>query len=150
MHTIAGKAVCFREAMQPEFGDYQHQIVRNAQALAQTLQELGLRIVSGGTDTHLLLVDLTPVDITGQDAQNLLDRANITANKNAIPFETRSKAVTSGIRFGTPALTTRGMKEEQMRLIGACIYRVLAQGETAVEPVRQIVLQLCEQFPLYA
>lgn len=149
MHTIAGKAVCFREAMQPEFKVYQHQIVLNARALAQTLMDLGLRIVSGGTDTHLLLVDLTATDVTGMEAQTLLDRANITANKNAIPFETRSKTVASGIRFGTPALTTRGMKEEQMRQIGQCIYRVLTQKECAIAPVRETVLELCKQFPLY-
>ena len=150
MHTIAGKAVCFLEAMQPAFKDYQHQIVLNAKALANTLQSHGLRLVSGGTDNHLMLVDLTSLpDVTGVMAQDWLDRANITANKNAIPFEKRSKMVTSGVRFGTPALTTRGMKEEQMRVVGDCIYRVLSEGESAIASVRETVLALCKQFPLY-
>ncbi len=149
MHCIAAKAICFKEAMEPSFKEYQHQIVLNAKALAKSLQDCGLRMVSGGTDTHLILVDLTPIDITGIDAQNILDAANITANKNAIPFETRSKAVTSGIRFGTPALTTRGMKEKEMQEIGQCIYRVLTEGETAVPKVKQRVLELCKEFPLY-
>ena len=149
MHTIAGKAVCFHEAMQPAFRAYQHQIVLNARALAQTLADEGLRIVSGGTDTHLILVDLTPAGITGAEAQTLLDQANITANKNAIPFDKLSKMVTSGVRFGTPALTTRGMQEEQMRQIGKCIVRVLTEREQAVESVRETVLSLCRAFPLY-
>lgn len=149
MHTIAGKAVCFLEAMQPSFRDYQHQIVLNARALAANLQRHGLRLVSGGTDNHLMLVDLTSINMTGAVAQDLLDCANITANKNAIPFDTLAKKVTSGVRFGTPAITTRGMKQEQMEIVGDCIYRVLSEGETAIDAVRQEVRTLCNAFPLY-
>ena len=149
MHTIAGKAVCFHEAMQPEFRRYQHQIVLNAKALCQTLMEHGLRIVSGGTDNHLMLVDLTAAELTGDVVQDWLDQANITANKNAIPFEKRSKRVTSGLRLGTPAVTTRGMEEAQMRQIGQLICRVINEGECAVSSVREEVLALCREFPLY-
>jgi glycine hydroxymethyltransferase len=149
MHVIAAKAVCFHEAMQPEFKAYQHQIVLNAAALCETLQKNGIQIVSGGTDTHLMLVDLRELGITGMRVQTLLDAANITANRNAIPFDTRNKAETSGVRFGTPALTTRGMKEEEMRQIGEMIVRIINEGESAVPQVKQEVLALCKRFPLY-
>ncbi len=149
MHVIAAKAVCFHEAMQPEFKAYQHQIVLNAAELARTLQENGLKIFSGGTENHLMLVDLRDLDVTGLRAQTLLDAANITANKNAIPFDTRNKAETSGVRFGTPASTTRGMKEPEMRQIGNMIARIIHEGETAVPPVKEEVLEICKRFPLY-
>ena len=149
MHVIAAKAVCFHEAMQPEFKTYQHQIVLNAAELARTLQENGLKIFSGGTDNHLMLVDLRELDVTGLRAQTLLDAANITANKNAIPFDTRNKAETSGVRFGTPASTTRGMKEPEMRQIGNLIARIIHEGEAAVPSVKEEVLEICKRFPLY-
>jgi glycine hydroxymethyltransferase len=150
MHVIAAKAVCFHEAMQPAFRDYQHQIVLNAAALCDTLQKNGLRVVSGGTDTHLMLVDLREIDdITGLQVQVLLDRANITANKNAIPFDTRNKLETSGMRFGTPAVTTRGMKEPEMAIIGGMIARIVKERDAAVPDVKRQVLELCKKFPLY-
>ncbi|MEN6594837.1 MAG: serine hydroxymethyltransferase [Clostridiaceae bacterium] len=149
MHVIAAKAVCFYEAMQPEFKVYQHQIVLNAKVLCETLQQNGLRIFSGGTDNHLMLVDLRELGITGLSVQNLLDSANITANRNAIPFDTRNKLETSGMRFGTPAVTTRGMKEGEMRQIGNMIARVIKEGEPAVPQVKRDVLALCKRFPLY-
>ena len=150
MHVIAAKAVCFHEAMQPAFKEYQHQIVLNAAALCGTLQKNGLRVVSGGTDTHLMLVDLREFDdITGLQVQILLDKAHITANKNAIPFDTRNKLQTSGMRFGTPAVTTRGMKEPEMELIGSMIARIVKERDTAVSEVKQQVLELCKKFPLY-
>ena len=149
MHVIAAKAVCFHEAMQPEFKAYQHQIVLNAAELARTLQANGLKIFSGGTDNHLMLVDLRDLDVTGLRAQTLLDAANITANKNAIPFDTRNKAETSGVRFGTPASTTRGMKEPEMRQIGNMIARIIHEGEAAVPSVKEEVLEICKRFPLY-
>ncbi len=149
MHVIAAKAVCFHEAMQPEFKAYQRQIVLNAAELSKTLQENGLKILSGGTDNHMMLVDLRELDITGLRVQNLLDAANITANKNAIPFDTRNKAETSGMRFGTPAVTTRGMKEAEMRQIGNMITRIIKEGETAVPQVKEETLAICKRFPLY-
>ena len=149
MHVIAAKAVCFHEAMQPEFKTYQHQIVLNAAELSRTLQANGLKIFSGGTDNHLMLVDLRNLDVTGLRAQTLLDAANITANKNAIPFDTRNKAETSGVRFGTPASTTRGMKEPEMRQIGNLIARIIHEGEAAVPSVKEKVLEICKRFPLY-
>ncbi len=149
MHTIAAKAVCFGEAMQPSFAEYQRQIVSNAKRLAQTLSARGLRIVSGGTDNHLMLVDLTQSGVTGLSLQTMLDRANITANKNAIPFDVRNKRETSGIRFGTPAVTTRGMKEAEMEEIGSFICRVAEEGEAAIPSVKEEVCALCRRFPLY-
>ncbi|MBQ2770271.1 MAG: serine hydroxymethyltransferase [Clostridia bacterium] len=149
MHCVAAKAVCFKEAMEPGFKTYQHQIVVNAAALAKTLADEGLRLVSGGTDNHLMLVDLTNAGITGKDAQEVLDLANITSNKNAIPFDTQSVKVTSGLRLGTPAVTTRGMKEGEMETIGRLIARVLREREAAVDAVREEVLALCKAFPLY-
>lgn len=149
MHVIAGKAVCFGEALTPEFKAYQQQVVANAKVLAETLQQGGVRLVSGGTDNHLMLADVFSRGRTGAEVQDLLDRAHITANKNTIPFETQSVRTTSGMRFGTPAATTRGMKEEQMREIGAMICRLIDEGEAAVPTVRDEVIALCEQFPLY-
>ncbi|HDP25890.1 MAG TPA: serine hydroxymethyltransferase [Deltaproteobacteria bacterium] len=151
MHVIAAKAVAFKEAMTPEFGEYQNQVVRNARALAEELIEQGFSLVSGGTDNHLMLIDLTNKDITGKDAEAYLDDAWITVNKNTIPFETRSPFVTSGIRIGTPALTTRGMGEDEMRLVASCIARVIeAKGDPAViEKVRGEVGQLTARFPIY-
>jgi len=144
--------VAFREAQTPEWRAYQGQIVANARALAEGLAGHGLRLVSGGTDTHLMLVDLTARGITGKDAQEALDRAWITVNKNGIPFDTKGPMVTSGIRIGTPAVTTRGMKEAEMAQIAALIDRVLANlGNTSVEAaVRGEVQELTGRFPLYA
>ena len=152
MHVIAAKAVAFREAQAPEWRAYQRQIVANAHALAEALMARGHRLVSGGTDTHLMLVDLTARGITGKDAQEGLDRAWITVNKNGIPFDTKGPMVTSGIRIGTPAVTTRGMKESEMVAIAACIDRVLTGlGNEAVEAaVRAEVAELTGRFPLYA
>ena len=152
MHVIAAKAVAFREAQTPEWRAYQGQIVRNARALADALLGKGYRLVSGGTDTHLLLVDLTPKRMTGKDAQEALDRAWITVNKNGIPFDTTGPTVTSGIRLGTPAVTTRGMKEQEMAGIAMLIDRVLTNlGNTSVEAaVRSEVQELTAGFPLYA
>ena len=151
MHVIAGKAVAFREALTPAWRSYQQQIVRNARALAEALMERGLRLVSGGTDTHLILVDLSARGITGRDAQEALDRAWITVNKNTIPFETKSPMVTSGIRIGTPAVTTRGMTEAEMVEIARLIDRVLSKlGDSATEAaVRRDVQALTARFPLY-
>jgi glycine hydroxymethyltransferase len=152
MHVIAAKAVCFAEALKPEFKDYQKQIVANAAALAARLAENGLRIVSGGTDTHLLLVDLRPVELTGKVAEKRLEDAGITVNKNTIPFDPQKPFVTSGIRIGTPALTTRGMKEPEMEAIGDMIARVLKdiENDAVAAEVREEVRELCERFPLYA
>ncbi|MBI2218109.1 MAG: serine hydroxymethyltransferase [Candidatus Rokubacteria bacterium] len=151
MHVIAAKAVAFREALQPAFRDYQRQIVANAKALAEALAGHGYRLVSGGTDTHLVLVDLGARGITGKDAQEALDRAWITVNKNTIPFETKSPMVTSGIRVGTPAVTTRGMGEPEMAEIARLIDRVLSKlGDASVEAsVRGAVQELTSRFPLY-
>ena len=149
MHVIAGKAVCLKEAMSDDFKAYQQQIVKNAAALAAELQKQGLRLVSGGTDNHLMLVDLSALDCTGKDLEKRLDAAHITVNKNTIPFETRSPFVTSGVRIGTPAATSRGMKEPEMALIGQWIAKLAKEGDSAVEEVKQDVLKLCERFPLY-
>jgi glycine hydroxymethyltransferase len=151
MHIIAAKAVAFREALTPEFRSYQQQIVRNAAALAAALQGHGYRLVSGGTDTHLLLVDLSPRGLTGKDAQEALDRAWITVNKNTIPYETKSPMVTSGIRIGTPAVTTRGMREAEMTRIAEFIDRVAKAPEDAAvaQSVKQDVRTLTDAFPLY-
>jgi glycine hydroxymethyltransferase len=152
MHVIAAKAVAFREALTPEWRAYQRQIVANAAALAGALARRGCRLVTGGTDTHLMLVDLTAQDLTGKAAQEALDRAWITVNKNTIPFDTRSPMVTSGIRIGTPAVTTRGMREAEMETIADLIDRVLrARGDTRAEAsVRADVAALTNRFPLYA
>lgn len=149
MHIIAGKAVCFKEAMSDEFKAYQHQVVKNAAVLADTLSENGIRLVSGGTDNHLMLADTMSLGRTGNEVQELLDAAHITANKNSIPFDTQSVKLTSGMRFGTPAVTTRGMGEDEMRDIGKMIVRIINDGDKAVDNVKQQVLSLCERFPLY-
>ncbi len=149
MHIIAGKAVCFKEALSEEFRAYQRQTVKNASVLAETLSEGGIRLVSGGTDNHLMLADTMSLGRTGSEVQYLLDRAHITANKNAIPFDTQSVKLTSGMRFGTPAVTTRGMGEEEMRRIGHMLVDVINGGEDAVEEVKQQALELCARFPLY-
>ena len=149
MHVIAAKAVCFREAMTEEFRDYQFQTVKNARALAETLSAGGVRLVSGGTDNHLMLADVMSMGVTGRDMQELLDRANITANKNAIPFDQQPPHLGSGVRFGSPASTSRGMKEAEFVRIGELILRLMREGEEAVPSVREEVLSLCERFPLY-
>lgn len=151
MHVIAGKAVALKEALSPEFKEYAQQIVKNAKALADTLQADGFRIVSGGTDNHLMLVDLTSKNITGKLAQNLLDEVGITANKNTIPFEKLSPFVTSGIRLGSPALTTRGFKEEDMVEVANIIALVLdnPEDEGARKEASQRVAALCAKYPLY-
>jgi glycine hydroxymethyltransferase len=152
VHIIAAKAVCFHEAMQPEFRDYARQIVANAKVLAQKLADEGFRIISGGTDTHLMLVDVFSKGMLGSEAEKALGEAGITVNKNAIPFDTNPPLKPSGIRIGTPALTTRGMKEGEMRQIGHWIAEVLHQRTDAalLSKVRKQVLELCELFPLYA
>jgi glycine hydroxymethyltransferase len=150
MHVIAAKAVCFHEALQPAFRQYQHQVVLNAKALAAGVAKHGFRIVSGGTDNHLMLVDLRPKEINGRDAQNTHDRAGITVNKNAIPFDTYPIFKPGGIRLGTPAVTTRGMKEEEMLEIADLLAEALAnrENENAIGKVRQQVQQLTRKFPL--
>lgn len=149
MHIIAGKAVCFKEAMSEEFKAYQRQVVKNAAVLADTLSEGGIRLVSGGTDNHLMLADTMSLGRTGNEVQELLDAAHITANKNSIPFDTQSVKLTSGMRFGTPAVTTRGMGEDEMRDIGKMIVRIINDGDKAVDDVKQQVISMCERFPLY-
>ena len=157
VHVIAAKAVAFREALQPEFKTYAHRIVENARALAASLEDHGLRICSGGTDNHSMLVDLTAKDVTGKDAEKGLDRAWLTCNKNGIPFDTRSPFVTSGIRLGTPAGTTRGFGPVEFRKVGALIAEVVdglskngAEGDAQVEEsVRNRVAELCADFPVY-
>ena len=151
MHVIAAKAVCFKEALSPSFKAYQQQLVTNARALALALASRGYRIVSGGTDNHLLLVDLTPKGLTGKDAQEVLEQARITVNKNAIPFDPLPPGKASGIRLGTPAVTTRGMKEPDMVRIAELIDQALSHrtDPAALEPVRRGVAELVERFPLY-
>jgi glycine hydroxymethyltransferase len=151
MHVIAAKAVCFHEAMQPEFHEYQRQIVANAKVLSDTLAEQGFRMVSGGTDNHLMLVDVFSKGVTGKQAEKALEQANITVNKNAIPFDTNPPMTASGIRIGTPAVTTRGLKEPEMRRIGRWIGEVLnnLENESVLKQVRSEVEALTDQFPLY-
>ena len=151
MHIIAAKAVCFKLAMEPAFKEYQKRVVANMKVLADGLAGGGLRIVSGGTDNHLALVDLTPTGISGKKAETLLDSVGITVNKNMIPFDTRKALVTSGIRVGTAAMTTRGMGEPEMRVIADLIVRALGSkdDETALADVRNEAKALCRAFPLY-
>ena len=150
VHVIAAKAVAFKEAMEPGFKTYQAQVVRNAQVLAERLMEHGFRLVSGGTDNHLVLLDLRNKEITGKEAEALLEEAGLTVNKNAVPFDTQSRFVTSGIRLGTPAVTTRGLKEPEMIQIADWIDEVIRERSTAViSRVRQEVRALCERLPLY-
>ena len=150
MHVIAAKAIALREAMQPAFVAYQKAVVENARELAATLQERGLRIVSGGTDNHLMLVDVRPVNLTGKQAEKALDAVGITVNKNTIPYDPQKPGIASGIRIGTPAITTRGMKEAEMERIGALIGRILqAKGdETVAKDVAAEVLELTRRYPV--
>jgi glycine hydroxymethyltransferase len=151
MHVIAAKAVCFQEALKDEFKEYQQNIIDNAQALASALSENGLRLVSGGTDNHLMLVDVRPKNLTGKKAEAILESVNITVNKNTIPFDPETPFVTSGIRLGTPALTSRGMNTDDMTLIGKSIARVLSDpdNEQILKDVKITVQELCERYPLY-
>lgn len=146
-HVIAGKAVCFQEALQPEFKEYQAQILANARALAKGLTDRGIRLVSGGTDNHLMLVDLSEEDVTGKELEERLDEAHITCNKNTIPNDPRSPRVTSGVRLGTPAVTTRGMKEADMDLIAEAIAMVI-RDEGYVSQARRMVETLTKKYPL--
>ncbi len=150
MHVIAAKAVALKEALSPEFKRYQEQIVRNAKALAAALMAKGFRLISGGTDNHLMLIDLRQSELTGKMAEATLDRAHITVNKNTVPFETRSPFVTSGIRLGTPAVTTRGMKEAEMEIIADLIFRALQSvgHDAALASIADDVVSLCRKFPL--
>lgn len=151
MHVIAAKAVCFQEALSQEFQQYQQMVVKNAQVLAQTLMEHGLRLVSGGTDNHLMLVDVRPKGLTGQAAEHILEEINITVNKNAIPFDPEKPTVTSGVRMGTPALTSRGFKPEDMRRAAQAISMALSHPEEPerLQEAREIVAELCDKYPLY-
>lgn len=151
MHVIAAKAVAFKEALEPEFKVYQQQVVKNARVLAKALMDQGFDIVSGGTDNHLFLLSLLDKSYTGKDAEEALGKANITVNKNTVPHETRSPFVTSGLRLGTPAATTRGFKDAEMHCLAAWISRVLQNinNEAVIHQVRQEVLQLCQRFPVY-
>ncbi|MEN2984086.1 MAG: serine hydroxymethyltransferase [Dictyoglomaceae bacterium] len=151
MHVIAAKAVAFKEAMSKEFAEYQKQIILNSQALAEELLKLGYRLVSGGTDNHLILVDLRNINLTGKIAEKILEEAGITVNKNAIPFDPQPPTITSGIRIGTPALTTRGMKEKEMKYVAQLIHEVLSSPEDEKTRIRvkEKVKELCEEFPIY-
>lgn len=149
MHIIAAKAVCFGEALKDDFKEYSKQIVKNAKVLADELTNYGFRLVSGGTDNHLILLDLTNKDITGKDAEHLLDSIGITANKNTIPFETKSPFITSGIRIGTPAVTTRGFKEEEMKQIAYFINYAIDNRDKDLSDIRNKVTELCSKFPIY-
>ena len=146
-HVIAGKAVCFKEALEPEFAEYQKQIIKNAQALSKGLMDRGVKIVSGGTDNHLMLIDLRGEDVTGKELEKRLDAAHITCNKNTVPNDPRSPFVTSGVRLGTPAVTTRGLKEDDMDVIAECIALVL-QNEDNIEKVKGMVTELTAKYPL--
>lgn len=150
MHIIAAKAVAFKEALSPEFKEYQKQIVKNAAAMADEFRNLGIKMVSGGTDNHLILLNLTDKGITGKELEKLLDEVHITVNKNAIPFDPQKPFVTSGIRVGTPAMTSRGMKEPEARKIAQLIAKVIDEREAAFEYVNAEVAKLCKKFPLYA
>lgn len=149
MHVIAGKAVCFGEALKPEFKTYQQQVVKNAQALAKALVEKGFNLVSGGTDNHLMLVDLRPFDITGKELEHRLDEVYITVNKNAIPNDPQKPFVTSGLRIGTPAVTTRGLKEAEMENIAEYIYLAAKDFENKADSIREGVTEICAKYPLY-
>ncbi|MDO4459010.1 MAG: serine hydroxymethyltransferase [Clostridia bacterium] len=149
MHIIAAKAVCFGEALKPEFKAYSEQVVKNAQALAEGLTKRGMKLVSGGTDNHLMLLDLSEGEVTGKELERRLDECYITANKNTIPGEKRSPFVTSGVRLGTPAVTTRGLKEEDMDVIAECIYLCYSDFENSADKVRGMVDELIAKYPLY-
>lgn len=149
MHVIAAKAVCFQEALQPEFKVYMKQVADNAQALAKGLQDRGVKLVSDGTDNHLMLVDLTPFDLTGKEVEKWLDDAHITANKNTIPNDPKSPFVTSGVRLGTPAATSRGLKEDDFDQVAEAVATVIKEGETGVAKAREIVAELTAKYPLH-
>ncbi len=149
MHVIAGKAVAFKEALSDEFKEYQRRVVKNAAAMADEFTKCGVRLVSGGTDNHLMLVDLRDKNMTGKELEKMLDEVNITVNKNTIPFETTSPFVTSGVRIGTPSITSRGFGEEDARLVARLIAKVIAEREAAFEEVRAAVKELCAKHPLY-
>ena len=150
MHVIAGKAVAFKEALSDEFKAYQKQVVANAAAMADEFKKCGVRLVSGGTDNHLMLVDLRDKNMTGKELEKMLDEVNITVNKNTIPFEETSPFITSGIRIGTPSITTRGFKEEDARLVARLITKIIEEKEAAFDFVREEVKKLCDKYPLYA
>ena len=150
MHIIAAKAVAFKEVLSPEFKQYQTQIIKNAKAMSEEFDKLGVKMVSGGTDNHLILLDLTDKGMTGKELEKLLDEVHITVNKNAIPFDTQKPFVTSGIRIGTPAMTSRGMKEAEAKKIAQLIYKIITEKESACEYVTAEVAKLCSAFPLYA
>jgi glycine hydroxymethyltransferase len=152
MHVIAAKAVAFKEALSPEFKDYQKQIVKNSQAFAKDMASLGFRIVTGGTDNHLFLVDLRPKNVSGKEVSDLLDRVRITVNKNMIPYDPQKPTVTSGIRIGTPAVTSRGMKEEQMKRIAQLINEAIERrgDDKSLEKVSADVGKLAKEFPIYS
>ena len=149
MHVIAGKAVCFGEALKPEFKEYGHRIVRNAKALAEGLTKRGVNLVSGGTDNHLMMVDLSGLELTGKELEHNLDAVNITANKNTVPNEKRSPFITSGLRVGTPAVTTRGLNEKDMDLIAECIALSVFDFENSKEKIHSTVKDICARYPLY-
>ncbi len=149
MHVIAGKAVCFGEALKPEFKEYQKQIVKNAKVLAEELIKYGFNLVSGGTDNHLILIDLRNKGITGKELEERLDNVGITVNKNSVPFDTEKPTITSGIRIGTPAVTTRGFKEEEMKEIARLINETVENYETGKEEIKLAVEKVCKKFPLY-
>ncbi len=149
MHVIAAKAVCFGEALKPEFKEYGRQIVKNASVLANSLLEKGFDLVSGGTDNHLMLVDLRPFDITGKELETKLDEVYITVNKNAIPNDPQKPAYTSGVRIGTPAVTTRGLKEDDMKEIAECIYLTAKDFDNSKDKIREMVTEICRRYPLY-
>jgi len=149
-HVIAAKAVCFKEAMEPAFKDYINEVIKNSKKLAEVLKEKGLRIVSGGTDTHLSLIDLRPIGITGKEAEDLLGIAGIVVNKNTVPFDERPPTITSGIRIGSPCVTTRGMKEKEMEIIAEWIYEIISsKNEKKAKQIREKVKELTKKFPIY-
>ena len=150
MHIIAGKAVCFQEALQPEFKEYAKQIIANAQALAETLMAGGIKLASGGTENHLMLADVTAIGLSGKIAEEALDRAGITVNKNMIPFDPLPPRITSGIRLGSPAVTTRGFGPDEMKLIGESILQAVfnINDEAMLQEVKQVTAQLCARLPV--
>ncbi|MCX7988710.1 MAG: serine hydroxymethyltransferase, partial [Thermodesulfovibrio sp.] len=151
VHVIAAKAVAFKEALSEEFKDYQKKVVKNAKTLANALKKRGFKLVSNGTDNHLMLVDLTNFNITGKEAEEALDKAGITVNKNTVPFDTKPPTVTSGIRIGTPCVTTRGMGEEEMEEIAEIIDRIIKNisNESVIKDMQKKVQALCKRFPIY-
>lgn len=148
-HVIAAKAICFGEALKPEFKEYQQQVVKNAKALAEALTKEGFKVLTGGTDNHLMLVDLRDMDVTGKELQNRCDQVYITLNKNAVPNDPRSPFVTSGVRIGTPAVTSRGLKEEDMGTIAHCIWLAATDFENQADRIRAEVTKICEKYPIY-